>query len=96
MRKIKLMADYQCYPLWEATEGEIGNIDPSSLPISESLVNDLLLWSKQYDSTLNNLDPLNSGFRSKKDELSFIEFGEKLRERLREELDAEYYIFLFI
>jgi len=37
VRIIKLMADYQCFPLWEASPGKVGNVDPNTLPISEGL-----------------------------------------------------------
>ncbi|KES16178.1 hypothetical protein GASC598I20_006050, partial [Gilliamella apicola SCGC AB-598-I20] len=36
MKKIKLMADYECYPLWIDSDNEVGNIDPDSLLISDS------------------------------------------------------------
>ena len=43
--KIKLMADYQCFPLWDASqEGGGRNIDPDELPISLSLKARLNLW----------------------------------------------------
>ena len=32
VKKIELMADYNCYPLWWAN-GD-GNIDPSTLPLT--------------------------------------------------------------
>jgi len=28
IEKIKLMADYGCYPLWWASSGKVGDIDP--------------------------------------------------------------------
>ncbi|MHC5729637.1 MAG: hypothetical protein ACYTXY_37035 [Nostoc sp.] len=33
--KIKLMADYGCYPLWWVSSDKIGNIDPETLPLSQ-------------------------------------------------------------
>ncbi len=36
MKRIKLMADYDCYPLWLDSDDEVGNIDPDVLPISDS------------------------------------------------------------
>lgn len=37
MKTIKLMADYDCFPLWKSSPGEVGNIDPEDLPISYDL-----------------------------------------------------------
>ena len=34
MNAIKLMADYGCWPLWDMTPGEYGNVDPADVPIS--------------------------------------------------------------
>ncbi|WP_281246527.1 hypothetical protein [Desulfovibrio litoralis] len=36
MRKLKLMCDYYCYPLWDSESDEY-NIDPLSLNISQTL-----------------------------------------------------------
>lgn len=57
MRVIKLMADYQCFPLWEASPGAVGNIDPKDLPISLSLQRELMVWAEKFDATLNMQDP---------------------------------------
>ena len=56
MKIIKLMADYHSYPLWWSGNNRFGNIDPKDLPISEELVDGLLLWAAFYDQTLNELE----------------------------------------
>ncbi|MFM6024757.1 MAG: hypothetical protein ACKPER_17825 [Dolichospermum sp.] len=33
--KIKLMADYGCYPLWWASYDKAGDIDPQTLPLNK-------------------------------------------------------------
>ena len=96
MIKIKLMPDYQCYPLWGISENNLGNIDPRSLPISENLILSLMDWAKKYDATLNLEDPLNSGFATKELEFSFKKEGEHLLERLKTELGNSYYLVLKI
>jgi len=88
VRSIKVMADYGCFPLWEASPGLIGNIDPETLPISAPLKSRLLRWSHDYDSTLNVDDPLNSGFRSPEEQASFDKDGANLAEALRKELGS--------
>ena len=90
MRSIKLMADYQCHPLWEASPGQVGNIDPATLPISPDLVARLARWAHLYDATLNWADPLSSGFKSQGDEAEFRRLGREIAERLRNELGPDY------
>jgi hypothetical protein len=92
MRIIKLMADYQCYPLWEASPGQVGNIDPASLPISPDLVIRLTEWARLYDANLKLDDPARSGFKSHEERLEFIEIGHRLAKDLQAELGTEYLI----
>ena len=89
-RTIKLMADYQCSPLWEASPGLIGSIDPESLPISDELCAALTAWGYAFDETLNFSDPASSGFLTKQQHLEFIAQGDKLAARLRSELGPTY------
>lgn len=92
MKMIKLMADYYSFPLWENSPGEIGNIDPESLPLSEELKKRLDSWSEKYDSILNDEDPISSGFETKEDELNFIREGGELAKCLQLELGDTYQI----
>lgn len=90
MKKIKLMADYECYPLWIDSDNEVGNIDPDSLLISDSLKNELNKWSDDYDKTLNSDNPLESGFKTINEEIAFKEKGKYLQEKLQIELGNNY------
>ncbi|MBB3290986.1 MULTISPECIES: hypothetical protein [unclassified Rhizobium] len=92
MRTIKVMADYQCFPLWEASPGAVGNIDPKDLPISFSLRQRLMAWAKTFDATLNIDDPLSSGFGSERERIEFREEGATLAQQLQEELGARYIV----
>lgn len=88
---IKLMPDYQCYPLWEYDElGLVANLNPEDLSISKVLIDKLILWSDMYDETLCLDDPINSGFKSIEDEKKFQLLGEELFKSLREELSGQY------
>lgn len=88
---IKLMPDYQCYPLWEYDElGLVANLNPEDLTISKVLIDKLILWSDMYDETLCLDDPINSGFKSIGDEKKFQLLGEELFKSLREELSGQY------
>lgn len=64
MKKIKLMPDYGCFPIWGMEDDNFGNIDPYSLLISKSLAEELLEWAHKYDKTLNIDEPLNSRFEN--------------------------------
>lgn len=90
MRAIKLMPDYQCFPLWEASPRQVGNIDPDTLLISDDLKVQLLNWARAYDTTLNMDDPTCSGFLSDDEEAEFKRTGNELGERLRAELGSDF------
>lgn len=92
MRTLKLMADYECFPIWEASPGEIGNVDPASLPISPALVSRLDAWAAAFDETLNQDDPVRSGFPSRTAEEEFRAEQQELCEALQTELGAAYVI----
>jgi hypothetical protein len=94
MRKIKLMPDYNCWPLWEAGD-EVGNIDPATLPISEKLQQKLLAWSRAYTETLDQDYPPDSKFTSLDNEEAFEKEGLSLRNLLANELGQEYEILYF-
>lgn len=88
MRVLKLMADYGCFPLWEASPGEVGNVDPRSLPISDQLKERLYNWAESYDAILNMADPASSGFKNKDEEKMFVNDGMIIFRDLSEELEG--------
>lgn len=90
MKHIKLMADYQCYPLWNVSPGESGDIDPSELPISKGLQQHLLKWVAIYNETLDQDYPPNSGFKTQELEIKFKVEGERLAECLKVELGSGF------
>lgn len=92
MRTIKLMADYQCFPLWKASPGEVGNIDPGSLPISSNLKARLLQWARDFDATLKLDDPASSGFQSEAAKIEFQRVGKELGRQLQSELGADFIV----
>ncbi|AUT64907.1 hypothetical protein [Paraburkholderia terrae] len=92
MRKIKLMADYQCFPLWEASPGVVGNINPQDLPISSLLKQKLMTWAATFDATLNMNDPASSGFENEQAANEFRLEGETLARSLQNELGAAYVV----
>lgn len=92
MKKIKLMADYQCHPLWDVSPEGYGDISPEEFPISSELKDMLRQWAERYDAILNIDDPASSAFKSKEEEKQFISDGYKLARYLQEELGDSYNI----
>ncbi len=56
------MPDYGCHAVWEITQSGSENTDPDDLPISIQLAEALTVWAARYDATLDQSDPLASGF----------------------------------
>lgn len=92
MKEIKVMADYQCHPLWDMAPGMYGDIDPSSLPISSELKKRLFDWAHAFDETLDMNDPSSSGFKNAEAVEAFKKDGLELAESLQAELGAEYVV----
>ena len=92
-KKIKLMADYQCYPLWDIDK--VGNIDPNKLPISAVLKKHLNIWAECYDEILVLEEPKLSGFKNKMEALAFEAQGQFLWRQLQKELGDTYKVFYF-
>jgi hypothetical protein len=84
-RRIKLMADYGCYPLWAMDEDKIGNFSPYYLYVSLELENDLWAWASEYDMSLNADDPANSNWSEERHH-EHIEDGLSLARRIKQEL----------
>ncbi len=90
------MADYECFPLWEASPGAAGDVDPDTLPISRELKAQLMAWAQSYDRTLNRDDPASSGFQDANAEAEFRRIGNELADRLRSELGPDYSVTLWL
>jgi hypothetical protein len=62
MRRIKVMPDYGCWPLWHDGPPfeDMGNIDPVTLPLSDALRARLLAWTDAYDALLVRDDPAST------------------------------------
>jgi len=86
MSVVKVMADYQCHPLWDTSPGVYGDVDPNTLPISAELKQQFADWARAFDETLDLEDPANSGFKTAEAKAAFKEQGIQLAERLQREL----------
>ena len=96
VRKIKLMTDYYCYPLWETLDSQLYNINPEDLDISNDLKIEILNWAKKYDNTLNFDYPVLSWFKTHKEEVNFIKQWKELAYKLQFELWNNFIIKLKI
>ena len=95
MRVIRLMADYQCPPIWERVGDDLAPKDPASLPISAALAERIVAWSAEYGGTLNAADPASSGFPSDDAEIDWNKRGRGLWRELRAELGADFRVDYF-
>ncbi|WP_335083325.1 hypothetical protein [Nostoc sp.] len=94
--KIKLMADYGCYPLWWVSPEKVGNIDPETLPLIPETIKRLNKWEEIYNAKLNWEDPANSsGFLSEQAEAAFEQEGISLWKQLQTELAPNYQVVYF-
>lgn len=59
-KRIKVMADYDCHPLWALDEEVYGDIAPGEMNLSPELIGDLEAWAEAYTASLNRDDPANS------------------------------------
>jgi hypothetical protein len=94
-KKIRLMADYGCDPLWGEEPDEIGDLDPTTLPISQETLKRLEKWVHTYEAILNWEDPASSGFPSVEAREDFDKEGISLWLQLRKELSPDYEVLYF-
>ena len=89
--KIKLMADYGCFPLWYNDPCKCGDINPESLPLTKSTIDRLHKWAATFYSFLDWDDPPNS----KKADEAFKQEGKELLQLLQSELGSDYEVTLY-
>jgi hypothetical protein len=91
-RRIKLMADYFCSPVWHDATGEdlpdpeIGPIDLDDLPVTDDLRDDLEAWADRFDATMDPDDPAAAAFQPPDSLARFATDGAALAARLQAEL----------
>jgi len=93
VQQIKLMADYQSYPLWWAGPHAPGNIDPRILPLKPETVLLLKKWAGIFDSWMDLRDPASSAEPTHEQVTAFEEEGVRLWKQLRAELSPGYEVF---
>ncbi|MGP2438630.1 hypothetical protein [Streptomyces sp. JW3] len=90
MVRVKLMAEYECYPVWVGRLASMDNVPAATLPISRGLIADIGRWAEEYEATYDPDDPLSSGFSDDRAESTFVEKGTALATRLQRELGSDY------
>jgi hypothetical protein len=93
--KIKLMADYGCYPLWLNSPDKVGDIDPETLPLTKKTITRLEKWEETYNAKLNWEDPASSVGFTPEEETAFEEEGISLWKQLQKELAPNYQVAYF-
>lgn len=84
-RRILVMSDYQCDPLWTHDPDRSGCFSPRELPLSEALIADLEAWSVHYDTSFNHED-YNNPHWSEAQYSAHDAAGVSLARRLKREL----------
>lgn len=86
-RRMKLRAEVQCWAIWNLDNDD--NVDPTALPISRQLADDINRWSdaldKSYDLSARNFH-VELGSRKNFDIYSFNTVGWELFGRLKSEM----------
>lgn len=94
VRRFKLMADYECWPVWDMSDGGYLNTDPRELGLDTGLTERLEAWAELYDKQLNHEDPAASGFATDDARRAFDEAGVLLWWQFQLALpDAEIFYF---
>ena len=91
-RQIKLMWDYECWPLWQH-DGEIfDTVDPSSFPLSEQTLARLAAWASIPDKKLTEVEYPPDMTWTEDEKKRFEQEGLDLWKALRHELGRNYYV----
>jgi hypothetical protein len=83
-KRIKVMADYQCDPLWALDEDRYGCFAPEMIDVSPQLAADLKAWGASYDAAFNPDDPANAHWTDAQNAAHAAE-GRRLAGRLKRE-----------
>lgn len=90
MNELRMMLEYQAYPLWVIHDDGLENIEPHSLNISPSLADKIEQWGDRFEETYIPDDPGSSGFKNADEEKKFIAEGINLLAELKSECLGRY------
>jgi hypothetical protein len=83
-KRIKVMADYRCDPLWALDEERYGCFAPDMIDLSPELAADLNAWAAAYDTSFDPDDPVDSLWSEAQHQAHAAD-GRKLAVRLKRE-----------
>ena len=82
MKKIIIMSEYNCYPLWEKKEDGLSNFEAYELNIPKDLAKKIEDWGDIFEATYVSDDPSISGFSGNEQRQAFIDLGKDLSREL--------------
>ncbi len=83
-KRIKVMADYRCDPLWALDDDHYGCFSPDMIDLSPALTTDLNAWAADYDTSFNADDPVVSQWSEEQHQAHALQ-GRQLAVRLKQE-----------
>ena len=83
-KRIKVMADYMCEPLWALDEERYGCFAPDMIDLSPELAADLNAWAGAYDTSFDPDDPAVSRWSEEQHQAHAAD-GRQLAVRLKRE-----------
>lgn len=92
-KTIKLMSDYQCYPLWAMGNEAPANLAPNTLPLSSETLLGLEKWAAMFDSWMDLEEPASTTEPSATQVATFEAEGIRLWKQLRRELAPTYEVY---
>ena len=81
---LKLMAEYECHPIWDGTPSR--NVSLDELSISDQLRMAVREWNSRFQGTFDRQNPMASGFATSTESEAFNEDGRILAIHLSREL----------
>jgi hypothetical protein len=90
--KIKLYAEYGCYPTWGMEDP--GDFPPDWLPLSQETIDRLNAWQKTYDTAYtSNYSDEWGGFPDQKARMVWEREGLSLWLQMQQELKAKHEVY---
>ena len=90
-RRIKLMWDYHCWPLWESGDPQYA-LEPDSLPLLQTTKERLERWAAIPDAKLEAVAYPPDMKWSTKEQQAFEREGRELWRLIRRELGESFYV----
>jgi hypothetical protein len=90
MRNLALMAEYDCFAVWDRDAPD--NLNADVLPISDDLKGRIHAWERAFAHTQVKDDPDASGFSDPRALAEFDQEGTRIWKSLIEELGDEYFV----